>query len=63
MIQINPSELRKGDTFKIQGKRKWYKAEDIFPYPLNSYMVYFKKSSIEYGRLTLYKDDILILHQ
>ena len=53
------SELKKGETFTIKGKRKKYTIEDIFTTYL-SIIVYYRETAGRFGKLKLSKNEKVI---
>jgi len=57
------SQLKKGQTFKIKGKRKMYTIEDIFfNYNYFSVLIYFRISALNFGKIKLSKNEIVIVY-
>jgi len=54
-------QLKKGQTFRIKGKRKLYKIEDIFlNYDYFSVLVYYRISSMNFGKIRIPKNQIVV---
>jgi hypothetical protein len=56
--------LKKNEIFRIKGKRKIYKIEDIFlNYDYFSVLVYYRISSIKFGKIKINKNQIVITNE
>lgn len=55
-------ELKKGDTFKIKGKRKMYKVEDIFIKDYLTLTIYYKASASLFSKLKLSENEIVVVY-